>query len=271
VLGLYLAYWHDGFYLGPRFVFALAPIVALWTARCLPLIWSRAHGAAGQFIGRVAVYALAASVVLAALIDIPARAIQYAHTMTVERWATPDVARQHRVPRGALVFVVESWEADLVVRMWALGVTAADGESIYRSVDACRLDAALSALETHPEGGAQATATLQGLTGDSARITPVQLAPGANVRIDSTYRYSQRCRTRIAESRAGVLPLAPLLVLDDGNVYARDLHARDTLLLAAYPTRPVFALRAASPAAKAVPVFVPVSRDSLTRAWNAEQ
>jgi hypothetical protein len=68
-----------------------------------------------------------------------------------------------------------------------------------------------------------------------------------------------------------VVPLAPLLVLDDGNVYARDLHARDTLLLAAYPNRPIYALRATSTAADAVPVFVPVSRDSLHRAWNAER
>ncbi|HWZ59666.1 MAG TPA: hypothetical protein VNW46_11885 [Gemmatimonadaceae bacterium] len=265
VLGLYLAYWHDGFYLGPRFVFALAPVIALWTARCLPLAWSR-----GQFLGRVAVYTLATSALLAT-IDIGARAYQYAHTMTVERWATPDVARRAGVPRGALVLVVESWEAQLVVRMWALGVRAADGESIYRSVDACRLDAALRDLEASGDPGPSATAALRALTGDSARVESVKLAPGANVRVERGYAYSRRCLARVAESRAGVVPLAPLLVLDDGNVYARDLHEGDTLLLAAYPNRPIYALRAASAAADAVPVFVPVSRDSLYRAWNAER
>jgi hypothetical protein len=266
ILGLYLAYWHDGFYLGPRFVFTLAPVIALWTARCLPLVWQRAPR-----VGRVAVYTLGASVVLAAAIDIPARAYQYAHTMTVERWATPSVARQDQVPRGAVVFVSESWEAQLVVRMWALGVTAADGESIYRSVDICRLDSALSALEARRDPAVNATAVLRALTADSARVESVELAPGANVRVDRGYRYSRRCLARAAESREGVLPLAPLLVLNDGNVYARDLQARDTLVLAAYPDRPVFALRAASAAAHAIPVFVPVSRDSLARAWNAER
>jgi hypothetical protein len=54
-------------------------------------------------------------------------------------------------------------------------------------------------------------------------------------------------------------------------VYARDLQARDTLLIATYRTRPIYALRAASAAARALPVFVPVSRDSLQRAWNAER
>jgi hypothetical protein len=265
-------------------VFALTPVIALWTARCLPLVWSRARG---PFIPRVAVYTLAASVVLAMFLDIPARAFQYAHTMTVERWSTPDVARQDGVPHGALVFVAESWEAQLVVRMWALGVTAADGESIYRAVDICRLDSALSTLEARRDRGVNpgvnpgvnagvnpgvnATAALRMITGDSARVESVQLAPGANVRVDRTYPYSRRCMARVAESQAGVMPLAPLLVLSDGNVYARDLQARDTLLLATYPNRPVYALRAASAAPHAIPIFVPVSRDSLQRAWNAER
>ena len=33
VLLAYWAYWHDGFYLGPRFMLPLAPWLALWTAR----------------------------------------------------------------------------------------------------------------------------------------------------------------------------------------------------------------------------------------------
>ena len=33
----YFAYWHDGFYLGPRFMLPLAPWLALWTAR-LPAV-----------------------------------------------------------------------------------------------------------------------------------------------------------------------------------------------------------------------------------------
>jgi hypothetical protein len=169
------------------------------------------------------------------------------------------------------VFVAESWEAQLVVRMWALGVTAADGESIYRDVDICRLDSALHTLEARRDPGVSATPALRTLTGDSARVESMQLAPGANVRVDRAYPYSRRCLARVADSRSGVMPLAPLLVLDDGNVYARDLQARDTLLLATYPDRPVYALRAASAAAHALPVFIPVSRDSLLRAWNAER
>ena len=54
------------------------------------------------------------------------------------------------------------------------------------------------------------------------------------------------------------------------NIYARDLHARDTLLLAAYPNRPIYLLRPASAAPSAMPAFFPVSKDSLTAAWSSE-
>jgi hypothetical protein len=276
LMGLYLAYWHDGFYLGPRFMFALAPVLALWTARCAPLVWTRLrampNATVGTFLGRVTVYALVASAAIAIVIDIPARATEYAHEENVERWATPQVASRSGVPKGALVFVVESWEAQLVVRMWALGVRAADVEQIYRDVDICRLDEAVSALEARRDAGeptADPTAVLEGLTDDSVRVKPMMLSPGANLRVDQSYPYPRWCGARIAESMEGVLPLAPFLVLNDGNVYARDLHARDTLLLRAYPTRPVYALRTADASIHALPMFVPVSRDSLRRAWNA--
>jgi hypothetical protein len=78
---------------------------------------------------------------------------------------------------------------------------------------------------------------------------------------------------RATETAAGIAPLAPLLAVggpSDRNIYARDLHARDTLLLAAYPGRPIFLLRPSSAAPSAMPAFFPVSKDSLAVAWAAE-
>ncbi|HEY3883881.1 MAG TPA: hypothetical protein VGL62_01640, partial [Vicinamibacterales bacterium] len=51
----------------------------------------------------------------------------------------------------------------------------------------------------------------------------------------------------------------------------RDLHARDTLLLAAYPDRRIYLLRPSSAAPSAMPAYFPVSRDSLAAAWLAER
>jgi hypothetical protein len=46
----YWAYWHDGEWVGPRFVLALMPLIALWTAR-LPRLLGRLHRFAGAGAG----------------------------------------------------------------------------------------------------------------------------------------------------------------------------------------------------------------------------
>jgi hypothetical protein len=38
LVGLYFAYWHDGYFLGPRFMYPLVPFLALSTARLLPAL-----------------------------------------------------------------------------------------------------------------------------------------------------------------------------------------------------------------------------------------
>ena len=102
-------------------------------------------------------------------------------------------------------------------------------------------------------------------------VAPIGSA-GVRLRIQRDYVYSAHCRRRVAETAAGTTPLVPLqaVAFSDGNVYARDLHARDLLLLAAYPSRPIYLVHPTSEAAGAPPAFYPVSRDSLTRAWRDE-
>ncbi|MFI5235855.1 MAG: hypothetical protein ACHQXA_09105, partial [Gemmatimonadales bacterium] len=70
VLGLYFAYWHDGFYLGPRFVYVLLPVATLWTARFLPTL--RARFGEGERV-RGAAYALGAAVVIGLVVGLPER------------------------------------------------------------------------------------------------------------------------------------------------------------------------------------------------------
>jgi len=88
--------------------------------------------------------------------------------------------------------------------------------------------------------------------------------------------YSAHCLARVQETAAGVSALAQMLAMSgaragDDNIYARDLGRRDTLLLAAYPSRPVYILRPTSSLPTALPAFYPVSRDSLEYAWADER
>src|SRR4030095_1191791 len=57
VLG-YFAYWHDGFFLGPRFFYLLLPLLVLWTARLPGVVRERFPTSGG---GRVVLLSFGAS------------------------------------------------------------------------------------------------------------------------------------------------------------------------------------------------------------------
>ncbi len=282
LVGVYFTYWHDGNFLGPRFVYPLTPVLALWTARFPRLFheWAlrrsawRSHPTRGVVAYRTVLYALLTSAAIAVAVDIPGRAFAYSRWLDVDQIARPR-SPDGREVRNALIFVRESWESQLVVRMWAQGISHPDAELFYRWVNACRLDSALAALEQAGGRGSpvpDATAELWPLLADSLHVSTVALTNGSRLRVDSRVGYSGRCSARLAETQAGVLPLSPYTLFPkDGNVYARDLHERDTLLLAAYPKRSVFLLRPETPDHAAMPRIYPVSVDSLRRAWEAER
>lgn len=272
LVGLYFLYWHDGFYLGPRFVYALLPVLALWTARSSlavartvrrwPIVW------------RACVFAAAASAAVAVAYAAPLRASQYRANARIERWSRPGVAAAAGV-RGALVFVREAWEDQVVARLWALDVSHPEAELLYRTVDICRLDSAVGDLEAARDAGAVAGVAadrLRPLLTDSSAVAMRQVAPGMLLAVQRDYAYPAWCVARLDEMFAGTAPLAPMQLLGgagggrDTNIYARDLGPRDTILLRVYPARPVYLVRAASADPGALPAFFSISRDSVWRA-----
>jgi Dolichyl-phosphate-mannose-protein mannosyltransferase len=283
LMGLYFAYWHDGFYLGPRFCYSLLPLLALLSARFPTELRARLGlaarqpgpaeaGASGPGVAayRATVYAMIVSAAIAVAYAIPIRVREYLASFPTIKWNVDQAAERLGV-RHALVFVRESWESQLVTRLWALGVTAPETETLYRYADACLLERAVTRLE-QPAGprGEAAYAALVPLLADSARLELRRLASGANLRVLPGTQYTPRCVHRILESERGVIPLAPILLARyGGNVYARDLHERDTLLFQAFPDRPVWVLHAANATRDALPVFSPGNRDSMLAVWKA--
>jgi hypothetical protein len=64
--------------------------------------------------------------------------------------------------------------------------------------------------------------------------------------------------------------MVPLLLEHgSGNVYARDLQARDSLLLADYPARRVYQLIRKGSDVDAPFLWRPLRRDSLMTAWRS--
>jgi hypothetical protein len=265
LVGAYFAYWHDGYYLGPRFMYPLLPALVLWTAR-LPRIAAERFG--GPTAGRAVLFAYLVSGILALGVDLPIRARQYHAMFGPMRWDVSRAATAAGV-RNAVVFVRETWGAQLLVRMWALGVHRADAERIYNRADACVLDHAITTLERAPGHVLPHDSLLHVLdptTADSSRLVRSSFSPDTSERFLPGHRYTQDCVDRINEDRGGTMLLAPLLPVRDGNIYVRDLHERNAELAREYPDRKLFLLRPPSALPGIAPAFSPLPRDSLLAA-----
>jgi len=261
---LYFAYWHDGFYLGPRFVVCLLPVLALWSARLFPE-WRARWGRGASY--RMMTAAAVTSVCIALLVTVPLRAQEYRNGLKMMRWDIDAAARRAGVG-DAIVFVRESWGAQLMVRMWARGLSHADAQMLYRFVDACALERGLDSLERSGGRDSVARAVMLPLLADSARVVRSPFSADSTERFLPGAPYGPRCVRRIEEDRAGFTVYLPFLVADGDNVvYARDLHARDSVLLARFPSRAVYLVRPSSDSNGARPRFWRVSRDSLRLAW----
>jgi hypothetical protein len=263
VLG-YFAYWHDGFYLGPRFVLPLAPWLALWTAR-LPSVLEARRLPAPVVRGVVAAGILALA--FGANDAIRYRALQYRNGMLSMRFDIDKQAAEHGV-HDATVLVRESWGAQMVARMWGLGVTRTNTEHIYRSYDACRLELLIDATERDHGNAAELAQRLAPFHGDSARLLTDRSLPDTTVRFVRDGPRDPVCMRRIAEDRGGFTTYPSfLLARGGGNTYLRDLHALDSLVIR--PGRPIWLLTQ-DPRVGGDLRWEPVRPDSMGREWSEE-
>ena len=265
---MYFAYWHDGFLFGPRFVFPLLPLLAIWTARFPGLVRERFGSGVGY---RATWYGIAVAAIMAVAISVPARAREYAHSFVPMRLDYLAAARRAQVT-DALIFVRESWGTQLMARMWSLGVPRSETELLYGKVDACVLEQRLTAIEHSGARDTAALAALFPLLADSSHTVKSPFSLDVTERYLPGTAYAPRCVQRLSEDRAGFTLLAPLLYRNWGtNVYARDMHERNLALVRRYPTRPVYLLRPSTNATGASPELYPLRRDSLQVAWGSPE
>jgi hypothetical protein len=260
----YFAYWHDGFYLGPRFMLPLAPWLAWWTAR-LPAVLRARHIAVPVVRGTV--IAGSAALLLGAATGIPIRAREYSNA-DVSRHIDVDSAAAASGVHDALVLVREWWGGQLVASMWAMGVSRVNAEHYYRWNDACRLQTAIDATESDQSGAAGLARRLAAFRDDSARLVTNRVRGDTAVRVVPGSLLGEKCLRRMAEDSAGFTTYTPLLLVHGhGNRYMRDLHAQDSLLHPFTAGTPVWLLTQA-PAVGAPLHFERVSADSARRDWE---
>lgn len=234
---LYFAYWHDGFYLGPRFVVPWIPLLVLACVRG----GQRLAAARLNAFWRTGTYgALAAGVVLTVAIAIPARSAQYRAGLVSMREDYAGEALRAGA-RDAIVFVHESWGAQLVARFWALGISRSATDALYTHTDACVLEHSIAAAERGVLRGAALESSLRHLLADSLRVVPSTVSPDTTERMMPGSVYDDLCSTQVRADQDGYA-LYPPFLLDNvsGNMYVRDFGARDSVILGAYPGRPAF-------------------------------
>ncbi|MDA1081945.1 MAG: hypothetical protein O2973_09765 [Gemmatimonadetes bacterium] len=237
---LYFAYWHDGFYLGPRFVTPWIPILVLL---CIRLARHIANRETRRVVRTASAGALGAAVILTYAIGVPVRISQYRSGLTSMRTDYGAEAAAAGAT-NALVFVRESWGAQLIARLWALGVSRSATAALYRNIDACSLEHGIADAERRGERGGVVETRLRPLMRDSTSLRASTVSPDTTERMLPGSVYDSICSARVSEDRDGYALFPPFLLdRTSGNVYARDFHERDSKLINRFPERRVFVVR----------------------------
>jgi hypothetical protein len=264
IVVLYWTFWGDAYYLGPRYFHPLVPFCALWAARLPALL--RERGWTGVPY-RTTVYAAGIAAVLAVAVNIPIQWRRYSAGFVPERFDA-DAAAERAGVRDALVLVREEWAVQLLTRMRALGVPPAQLTLIY-DIDTCVLEGVVDSLERNGARGKRAEMRLLAVR-DSSRAAKSSAARGVSQPLPADTALLDRCRRRQSDNTRGTALFLPMLAARGPNVYARDLHGRDSLLVKQYPERAVYLLAPVNADAGAAWRFYPVKLDSAWAAWRTD-
>lgn len=235
----YWAYWHDGFYLGPRFLFPLFPLAIIWSTRGVAALGATV---ARSRIRRIAVVAsLGVGVAYATVTILVVRAPQYSNFMQSIRADVTASARAAGV-HDALVLVKESWGAQLIARLWGMGVPRSVAEQLFRTTDICDLELGVRRLEREGIRGDDAVAILRSTQRDSAQLIFSPYSPDRYQRIIPGRTYPAECVAGFRTDQGGFAHLAPMRLVRDGNVYVRWFPGREREIADLHPGRAVYLL-----------------------------
>ncbi|HMC56714.1 MAG TPA: hypothetical protein VKH19_16165 [Gemmatimonadaceae bacterium] len=148
----YSFYWHDGQFIGPRFVFTAVPALLVLAARAPVMAMSRfREGSTGW---RIAIAIIPVCLAVAWLRRMPPYGVQgiareFRESRSRLKLDPPREISSGRV-QNALVFVQEGAATRLLHRLWGLGVSRPDAARLLSESDACSLLNAVIAEESAP-------------------------------------------------------------------------------------------------------------------------
>ena len=260
---LYFFYWHSGFYLGPRFYYAIVPWLVIATARGWH--WGRAAARrAGRRVIRwnVALGTAAVTVLVWGWIGVlPGRIEQYRTSLPTMK-LHPEEELKHQGVTQALVLVRTSWGSRVVSGLWELGVPPGLVERAYRRIDTCALDTFWRAARARSLSADRATAELQLILENRGAVEAPRLEgwPDPTVRATPGNVITEACRREMQRDQRGFTLYEPLawrnaVELDDGIVFARDLVGGNGPLLERFRGWPLWRYAPAQNDPKGLPVL----------------
>jgi hypothetical protein len=273
VLAGYAAYWFDGFFAGPRFLYTLVPAFLLFAARAPGALAERLRGPLAK---RAVLLAMPLALMYAWSVPTGVSSVQMrAYYYHVQRTKLKtDLARQLEQAKltGAVVFVRESWRERLAARLRALDMRPADAERLLDEADACAIQTALDRLDTstpHIDDATRAAwrdhvAAAARAAGSAVPVPGLQM--GQRLSLVPGSRPTSACLGEATADSQGTTPFAPFLAyqtIDSTGrvggpvVFARDLGARNELLRSRFANRTWYRYRPPTGLNDTAAVFVP--------------
>ena len=239
---VYALYWHDGQFVGPRFLFTAIPALLILTARAPFIVADRVQGP----WRRMALILIPVCIAVSWLRSMPPFGVQgiageFRESRRRLKMDPPPQVRDGLVT-NALIFVQEGAATRLLRRLWGLGVSRPDAARLLEVSDGCSL---LEAVRTEERRGvADSAGRVRRLEVNARRF----VVSGANLRVpdrnflvSDTTVVTAACAREIAHDRRirNTVAFGPMLLenrFDDAGriagpaIYVMDLGERNEIL-----------------------------------------
>ena len=266
----YAFYWHDGQFVGPRFVFSAVPALLILTARAPFLVAERAGSGVWWRIAVVIVPVCLGVSWLRSMrpYGVQALATEFRETRTRLKIDPPAAAERGELGR-ALIFVQEGASSRLIHRLWGLGVSRPVAARIVAGADACSLVHAVRAEELRgPADTIGRVLRIEQAVQPFVRSGRTPRLPDPGFRVSDSSSVRDACAAEVAHDYRvrNTVAFGPMLLRnrigEDGLIggeviYALDLGERNAILRQRFADRAWYRFEVPRTRAGSDPVLVP--------------
>lgn len=265
----YAFYWHDGQFVGPRFLFAAIPALLILVARTPFIAADRLRGV----WRRIALLTIPVCIGVAWLRSMPPFGVQglakeFHDSRTRLKLDPPREARSGAIG-SALIFVQEGAATRLLHRLWGLGVSRPDAARLLADADACSLLEAVRAEERRDP--ADTLGRVERIRSSVRPFRPSDASPrlaDPNFRVSDSTTVTKACAAEAAHDLRihNTVAYGPMLLhnrFDDAGrisgpvVYVLDLGERNEVLRTRFGDRRWYRYEAPRNRPENLPVLLP--------------